>query len=146
MQQNAVTVWRQKWDSMNGTDFDKAMELLFTYACSFRHLPLIDIKHVWGGQLGRFFSAKFNYRYGDIVQQTLGTFYNQDAITCVDDQLSSVVNLISALKSNFATIRLNPHDDLHTILTVIAEKTGVDFATVDSQIFDNACRHVLNPN
>jgi hypothetical protein len=107
----------------------KSLELLAEYAGFYKH-HLFGFATAWGGQIGRFFSARWNTHNGDDIQRAIGRYYEMDSIEANDKSYLSVSIILRYVKQELRDKPINPNGDLAKILEVIKIKTNVDYATL----------------
>ncbi|MDX1836749.1 hypothetical protein DIZ81_03600 [Legionella taurinensis] len=127
----SINRWSKKWDSLSGSDFEKASELLFEYCQSYKKTPVFSFSHVWGSKIGLFFSGRWGTNHGQAVQRTLGSFHDMDAL---GREYQTVRNLLNELKRNLSGQLLKKDGDLNRILNVIQQKTNINFEAFSEEV------------
>lgn len=127
--------WRTKWERSEGTkinpsyrgSFGKALELLCEYASI---SPTAEFKFGISHGVVRFFSGRWLSHHDNLVHDALEPYLSGTKSFSAVPHVKELLELIKiALKAKDVT--LDRKGDLWKIFTVIAEKTGVDFKTIN---------------
>jgi len=123
MSGQSLKTWSKKWDNLAGSDFDKAMQLLFEYSGSCKTKD--GFSWVWGGSSGRFFSGRWDTHHGDAVEKTLAYFHNVSSPGAINEGLQTIGDLFEILNRNLQETgkKMSVEGDLYRILTIILFKT-----------------------
>jgi hypothetical protein len=134
--------WRAAWERAESesdvnVNAGKTLNLLSQYAGFYKSIPLLGLPVAWGGNCGRFFSGRWHTQHGDQVQNAIGNFYHMDSYYALAPKFHTVEFILSCVKKEIGDTPLNPNGRLAKILTVIKEKTNVDFAVLDADVIQN---------
>jgi hypothetical protein len=150
MKYNTTEYWRKIWresqidNSPNG-DTAKTLDLLVRYTGAFQRF--LDVGVLGKSRYGRFFSGRLRTQHANEVERAIAPYYNKYSSYLLAPTVYKVEYILSLVKQQMNNTIISPNGTLTKILTVIKEKTGVDYDNLDIRIIlnnDNRTNRLAN--
>jgi hypothetical protein len=135
----SLAYWRGQWESSTEREAAwKTLALLAEYAAFFKYLPFTSLNAAWGGTVGRFFSGRWNTHHGNEVQDAISSYFFMDGYYSCEERFHTVEFVLAVVKKKLANRIIDQDGDLAKILSIVKEKTSVDYFRLDADAIYNA--------